>query len=412
MSDQDSIRLDAEVEAFRTAAAPYVRPPGMAQARATVARRRTVKVRAVAFCVVAALTVAIPVSLYAVAGRGRDLPIAPGSGTPTGSPATGSPTAAPSASPSHEPSQPDGRITLDQLKAGPIQVPPWGWAGNNCPSGRVRLGSARNPGEAGVFKVVYANLDGDPALETAALLACRLGEAYTGQVVALDRDATGAIVALGQVVRATDQTQLIFDLTPGPDGQGVVVDVANEQACCGTPVSREHHRYVGYAWNGSGYAETGTVTTPGPGNHVTDLTITAGKVALGPVTAGRRRGSLTVTVHNAGPLTSARYGVVVNVGCDPYAYVVQAGWIGPHQADVGPTKGPFLISSLRTFADPLPAGGTVTKTVTLSVDAAGVRPGCDYGGVQLAMLPYSDPGIIRELNPDNNSVGFQFTGLG
>jgi len=96
----------------------------------------------------------------------------------------------------------DGKIDNKTLAQATLSVPPMTrWSG--CPSGTVKFTNSKASKPTGTLAVtsrVYANLDADAALETAVLLTCTTNDVSVGQVVALDRDAKGNIVTLGQVV--------------------------------------------------------------------------------------------------------------------------------------------------------------------------------------------------------------------
>jgi hypothetical protein len=129
----------------------------------------------------------------------------------------GTPTSSP---PSAAAEDASGQITLDELTAGPVPVPQWivedpdgvwgelpGWLQDACPAGPTSLTTSFEPSSGRntvVAGVAYANLDDDPAQETAALLSCYgASQAVPAQVVAYERDAAGQIVALARSCSAT-----------------------------------------------------------------------------------------------------------------------------------------------------------------------------------------------------------------
>lgn len=216
--DRDALLTDAFAE-FVTVAGPAVSPPGAAVARTTVVHRR--KLRAAVVVLATVVSVAIPITAYAALNRPTQAPAH--RPTSTESVPSTSPPASPSTA-SPKPAPPDGRITIRQLTDGKVRVPRF--ARPECPSGLVQLQRVTTvrsapEGSIGVYQIVYANLDNDSALETAALLTCRLGEPTERQIAGFDRDETGAIVSIGQVT-----ADRAWTLAPAPGG-GVTADVSD-----------------------------------------------------------------------------------------------------------------------------------------------------------------------------------------
>ncbi|MFI7603922.1 hypothetical protein ACIBTV_02215 [Micromonospora sp. NPDC049366] len=310
MSDPQEILVDGELNAFREAYVPTVRPPGTGEVRRTVRRRRRTAVVAAA---VAVLAVAIPVGANA-ALDGRPTPPGPAqTGDPTPSAPTPPPTPSASATPSATPATPaapDGRITRARLLAARVDLPAWqtGVPGT-CTTRDVRLREPQReylPEVRGDLR--YGDLDDDGATETVALVACRYGEASAKQVVAFDRDRDGRIVTLGRVIGTREDMDDItaFSVEAG----GVVrVQVADIQPCCGTPAWSPQRQWRTYKWTGERFDQTSGPTRFGADPRLTDLTLSAGDLRLSPTDeSGQRIAFVTVTVVNKGPVDVPRLG--------------------------------------------------------------------------------------------------------
>jgi len=246
----DELITDA-FDSFASAVAPSVRAAGTGAVRMTVNHRR--KVRITTLSVLGALLFAVPVVAFAANPRGNNPP--PGPATSATMEPTVEPSAEPSVTASAKPSTPpapDGRITLPQLVAGPVEVPAWSRAFSNCGHGRIQLkADTLKESEVFVKKVVHTNLDGDEALETAAQLACRSGDPAPEQVVAYDRDANGHIVLLGRVYGQVDDVEYTRDMAARPDG-GLKVTVC--VGGCGSDPPANNYQDREYAWDGTTFA--------------------------------------------------------------------------------------------------------------------------------------------------------------
>jgi hypothetical protein len=376
----DDLITDA-LEDFRTVEAntPGLLP-GTAAVRATVKRRRAVRVTTLS--VVGAILIAAPIAAFAASPHSNTPP------TPAGS---GAATPVESASPSPSPSSsqttaamPDGRITLEQLTSTDVDIPAFGDA---CPASHVRLTTTAGATQAVVVaKIIYTNLDDDPSLDTAALLLCEgVSQAPPSQVVAFDRDATGKIRTLGQVVGLGYKLN-VRDITVRPQG-GIIADVSDIVACCDTPVSREQHQNREYAWDGTKFAQVGGPTVYGDPRYVTDLQVVVTDVTLGPPAAGKRSGTATVTVKNNGPSPSGRF----QVGFGNCTFSCASGI-------------PFWAwGTYGTYHAPLASGESTTTTINLNFDAN--TPG---GNIQasLTVVGRDNDKEISDLNPTNNSYVF------
>ena len=191
-------------------------------------------------------------------------------------------------------------VAFDDLLAGPVSIPAWHRYGTACPRGNLQLVKASGPmnrsatssDRLALFAVVRTNLDQDPALETAALIACRPGEASIDQIVAFDRDAGGHIVTLGTVAEG-----IFWSLSPRAGG-GVTADISDMQACCATPKVYEVHQIRGYAERGGRFVQVAGLTAFISHTRPVDLSIRLVSATWGGVHTGHRTGTITVKITN------------------------------------------------------------------------------------------------------------------
>ncbi|MEV0157340.1 hypothetical protein AB0H57_26925 [Micromonospora sp. NPDC050686] len=323
MTEYEDRLVDAEFTAYRDALVPAVQPAGPDAARATVRRRRHRAIAVTAAAVV--LAVAVPVAGRAALDRQpgppdpgpaqtvEPSPTGPGSPSPSTAPSSAPPTSSPTGSPAgsagaEPPAAPDGRISRAQLLAGKVTLP--AWSPDECQAdGAVRLRKADDDvGEPALVSLAHGDVDADGADETVALVGCRYGEAVGKQVVAFDRDTAGRIVTLGRVARTGEGQRdiLAYEVT---GGGSVRVRVADIQPCCDVPTYLTRDQWRTYRWQGGRFTQTGGPTAFGPDGRLTDLTLTAGELVLGtPDAAGKRTGSLTLTVVNKGPVDVPQLG--------------------------------------------------------------------------------------------------------
>ena len=363
--------------------------PGAAAVRATVKRRRTTRYAMIG--VLGAILVILPMAAFAANPRGNNSPPLPADSPTIVEPASPTPSETPSASASQAPPAIDGRISLDKLTSTEVDFPPFDTYGV-CPKQRAKLAktedrSAMPPRPWVVGKLVYTNLDDDPALETAALLLCRTGETQDSQVVAFDLDAAGKIRTLGAIVVQGDMLH-IRDIAVRTAG-GITADVSDMIACCDTPKSREQHQTREYAWNGTRFAQVGGPTVWGDPRYVTDLKVTVTDVTLGPVVNGQRTGKATVTVKNNGPNPSGRFQVTFtdcSFSCAgaTFPWVVWGTKVGDYHA-------------------PLAAGQSATATVELSFTAD--TPGGDIAA-QVKIVSRTDDKAMTDPDTTNNLAKF------
>ncbi|HEY1488428.1 MAG TPA: hypothetical protein VGF84_20125 [Micromonosporaceae bacterium] len=375
MFDPEDNLINRAFDEFSESAMPNVKVAGTAAVRATVRRRRIV--RATAFGVLGVLLVAVPTTTYAMSSHGSKSPpstIAAASVSPTivvaptivATPST-TPSAAPSASPSTSPTPSSGtatapadrgEITMAQLLAANVTIPAWHLAKDlnpPCPSGRVPLtrtpaGDAVNrypnpPHTIYLVQVVYTNLDRDGSPETAALVACQVGENAYDKIVAFDRNAAGAIVTLGSVAEG------VIWHESARSGGGVTVNVSDMEACCSTPDAFELHQNRSYAWTGSHFAQVGGPTSFISHPKPIRFKVTTASSTWGPAKKGNRVGTVSVTITNESSYTSNKLVV----------------W-----DDSGDTNGEVLGPAMKLI-NGIRAGATITVklVITLPADASG-----------------------------------------
>ncbi|WP_238012031.1 hypothetical protein KZZ52_52455 [Dactylosporangium sp. AC04546] len=387
MSEFDDLINDA-IGDFRSAEAtiPAV-TPGTAAVRATVRHRRTVRLTTLS--VLGALLIAAPIAAFAADPHGNNPPPVPGdSVTPVpAESATPSPASPSAGTPASTP--PDGVITPAQLGAVKVDFP--AFLSGQCPTKGVKLATSdpKSQTKAWVEKVVHTDLDGDAALETAALVLCRSGEAPTSQVLAFDRDAAGNIVMLGVVVPENHRAN-IRDIT-ARDGGGIIADISDFVACCGQSPDEERHQDREYGWDGTKFKQVAGPTVFGDPARVTDLQVTVTDVVLGPVTNGKRTGTAKVTVKNAGPNPSGRFYVNLqncSFPCAGQNPVFEKMWV------FGGYGSPHA---------PLAAGGQLSETITVTVDATFTE-----GTVEASVtaVGLNDMKSNDDTKPANNAVNF------
>lgn len=316
-------QLETAFADFRTALTPYVAAPGPADVRSTVKRRRRTTVAAVAACT--ALLVAVPAVGWAAFGRHPvPPPTDPAATTAAPSPA---PSATPSATPQVSPSAataPDGRITRAQLLAARFDLPDFPEINKaRCDEDAQRVLPTPAGNQPGLLDLRYGDVDGDGAVETVATLGCRVYEFIEKQVVALDRDADGRIVALGRVAAthldpaAAQDFSDVAAVRVTADG-AVRVHVSEYRRCCAADYTKIPHQWRTFRWNGDRFLqsdgptafpsrtpneeETTGAGTPSRGPDASaKFTVTATPLVYGKADAnGRRPGNTTVTFVNTG----------------------------------------------------------------------------------------------------------------
>ncbi len=307
MDEQQQLELvDDAFSAFRAGGA-LVHPVGADAARATVKHRR--RVRIVTATALAAIAVMIPASAYATGFFGAKGPPVPGNSTaPTVAPTESTPPSAPAAS--MTPVAPDGRVTVADLSHATVNlgsqpreetlcggIGAFTFNGNPTAGKNPQTGAERYS----IEKVVDVDFDHDGALESVALIDCSI-QGHDSVVVALDRDVTGKIVTVGQVVatKSSSPVRAVFDIRADPNG-AIGVQVGDKGVCCATTEAMVEHEWRGYTYDGQRFTQTSGRTAFTPVAPGTDLGMTMSDLTLGTPTNGLRHGSVTATVTNHGP---------------------------------------------------------------------------------------------------------------
>jgi hypothetical protein len=266
------------------------------------ARRRNLRVALIT--ALAVLLVAIPLALYFVL---RD--DSPGA-SPVPEPSTAPSTSAgvtPSASAPAPTPAPDGRIPLAQLRGATFTVPPWPTDNLTGPSGRLTFHDgqvlvppdSQYPFERHIIigGIAYGDVDHDGADETIVEIDCVV-QGGSQQLVALDRDAAGQIVTMGTVVATTGEVRVIDGNSVRVTSAGVVeVRVGDFQRCCGDETPQTW-QVRGYGWTGRQFRQVSGAAAFPLNPAITDTSVSAGDLVLGPAVDGVRHGTLTLTVRH------------------------------------------------------------------------------------------------------------------
>ena len=388
MSDlHDDALVAGAFAAFRADVAPHVRPAGTTAAHETVRHRR--RVRTIAATALAVLVIGVPVVAYAaVEGDPHGPPSVPATGGPTASPSAAQPSPSQSLSASASPTTPppDGRITQSDLGKATLRLPAWGPDDTTrlCPTGAVAFTSGRHhiadSEDVAIDDVVYADVDHDGAQETVVRLSCG-GQGNTFQVVAFDRDPSGAIVTIGQVTVDSDTIRAICGLRAGADGTTVEAEVGDYPLplLCGDGTTEPAQ----FQWRSYGFDGTGFSQTAGPASFpvnpkVTDLKVTATDLTFAAAPAGGYRGTMTVTVKNAGQSPMAyKLGISVQSGVQVVAPTGCAAQTYPQPVeDISCPQGSLAAGATRTVTFQLTTNSTATPDF---LPAAGVMLSEGYG---------------------------------
>ena len=349
---------------FGSEVSTYVKPAGTTAARAAVQHRR--KVRTIAASTFAALAIATPVAAYAAAGSESNGPPATPADSPSAVQTTTSP-AAPTTAASETVEAPDGRVSKTDLGKATLSIPSWpkGFT-EGCPHGSVKF-SGGKAGDTGVLKLqgepVYVDVDHDGAQETVMLLACSpQGDDY--KVLAFDRDTTGKIVTLGQVIgsagnegRQGTDIETIWEVQAGDDGQ-VKVDVGEYRPCCDMAQASQH-QWRTYGWNGTAFTQTGGPTAFGPSPNVADVTATADTLTMTATGSGTWQGTLKVTVRNNGQFaTPGKLRIAFGFPDTWTVQVISGCTIQPNELPA------------QCLSNSIPAGGAKVFTLKVTAPAA------------------------------------------
>jgi hypothetical protein len=369
----------------------YLDPPGADAVYATVRQRR--RNRAVAVGALALALLGGPtVGLALATGDGSGPPADGGPSVTASAVAPGpSESASPSLSPSASatPAAPDGRISLDELKAASLDLPSWPVSAMpECKQGK---------GVEFVGQPVYTDVDHDGAQETAAWLWCQAGGEYKiSKVVVFDRDASGSIGTLGQVLQTPSGGDegvgmwKVWGIRATPDGH-IRVDVGDYFPCCDTAGDLPQHQWRTYGWNGRRFAQTGGPTKFGPNPKITDLRVTARDLAMSKGADGAWHGTLGITVRNAGQFTAhtrvSIFGTARLTG-------IGGGWTGWSSVPDESRQ----VSTGRDIGD-LPVGAS--RTLTLAFTSTASPSGTLDIGVNHMAEGYSG---YPDKNQDDNEV--------
>jgi hypothetical protein len=346
-------------------------------------RRRPWQVALIA--AVATLVLVLPIGLYLLLRHDTGPSAQPG----TPAPATTSDAPQTSASPSSSgpatgtpPTAPDGRISARTLGNSILDLPPWPVDNVRGPSGRQhfhdgtvtlpeRIGSYNKPPygrELAILGVAYGDVDRDGADETVAGIGCFI-EGGSKQLVAFDRDTAGHIVTLGRVVATTGELRDISDEGVTVVNSVVRARVGDFQRCCDDQTPQKW-QVRGYALRHGTFRQVSgpTVMTPNP--SVTQTTVHAGDLTLGPAVSGYRYGTLAVTVTHGWGFRPAH----LTMWFSPSAGLERAGTSWP-PVTVEPTRFHVTLQpppgqDSRTYRFAFRAPAAVT-TGTIHVEAAG-----------------------------------------
>jgi len=260
----------------------------------------------------------------------------------------------------------------------------------------VRLRAAPSVDDVPVLlDLEYGDIDRDGADETLALVECRIGEATAKQAVVFDRTRDRRINSLGQVARTNEGFDDITGMSVEGDGD-VRLQVADIQPCCRTPAYWARHQWRTYGWNGERFTQMDGPTAWGPDPRLTDLTMTAGTLVLGPAdSTGTRPGSVTFTVKNTGPVDVAKLG---------FAYL---GTIGtPNGGDWSMCREPEPDGSGTSCLMPgLRVGERRTYTFRFLVGPSTPGPTGQIPSMAARVIHYdADNRYWQDLTPKDNSV--------
>ncbi|MBQ0906392.1 hypothetical protein [Micromonospora sp. U21] len=360
MSELERVDLAAEFSGYRSTMLAEIEVPGPAEVRRTVRRRRRRHLATAGAVAVALL--GGPAVGYAALDR-PDSPPGPvdptpsvtASRTPSASP---SPTGTPSATTVNptRPTAADGRISRAQLLAARVDLPAWRSGPPDCPVSGVRLvgdpGTAKE-GTNALEAIDYADVDGDGATETVAMLLCSFGSGGPQQVVAFDRDEAGRIVTIGRVVATSrEKPQWLTGLDGRSDGT-VRVEVADLHPGGGWPGEWSQRQWRGYRWTGERFSQVEGPTSFGPNPYSTDLAVTAQDLVLADdPTDGSLVGAVQVRIRNLGD----RRADEVLLELDLPASLAPDG---PAWDDCGPDAGEYR-PPLRCRLGPIKPNGELT----------------------------------------------------
>lgn len=383
-------------ESFRAGSLETVIPEGPGAVRHTVRRRHRNRVAAVA--VVAALVV--------LAGGASALaalnPVSSnqhtatnGSGTPTPSAST-TPSAKPKPSGSESGgTAPDGQIGANELLNATIDVPAWGISASTpCTGGRftfhngeVDLGQDSwrmylpDTDQITLPPLYFEDVDGDGAKETIAVLWCGAQDGWY-QAIALDRDASGNIVTLGQIASTASSPRpytQIDQVTTTANGDVQLHWTAPYRHGDPNPVKQ----WRTYRWTGSGFEQVdGPTTIPSEPPGTAQLSVSAPNVTMTSNGDGTYGGTLKLTVTNTGSSAVPEFRADV---------VVPTGATFPTAGTGGSGIACTVVSAAEDsceYTGSLAAGGTVSISLPIQTTSSTVPTG--DGSVNLRIATQSD----------------------
>jgi hypothetical protein len=379
-------RVDRLLNNIGNEVAGYLDPRGVDMVYATVRQRRRNRALAVGALALALLG-GPTVGLALASGDDARPPVGgePSTTAPGESPSATASASSTPASPTRP--APDGRISLNELTRAHLDLPPWPQAATaGCKNGDVQF----------VGQPAYSDVDHDGAVETGMLLRCpTLSELSVYKVVVFDRNGSGKIVTVGQVLatqysgRDGVDIRKVWAIQAAPDGQ-IQVDVGDYQPCCAVSPDLPQHQWRTYGWDGQRFTQTGGPRAFGPNPNVTDLTVQPGDLVMTQQAGGGWRGTLRITYRNAGPFPTR---VELNV----FGQGVRlAGTGGGWSSCIGVPDGSMPFGATCTTGT-LAAGASHTLTLPVTATA---KPS---GTLTVQVGTVDDRGLaLADLNNGNN----------
>lgn len=392
----DNTYLDSQFAAYRNELITDVTPAGPGAVRATVRHRR--RVAATTGAVVAAVLIVGPAAGYAALSRG---PAPPNPGTTTAPTPSTSPTPSttPPPSPSASPSSttaPENRISRTELLRTKVTLVDWGDAPCEVTG---RLGGAE-PQESGLWleDLDHADVDRNGTTEAVATVGCKSGPDYRGrQVAVFERTAAGKIVTKGQVLSDRPPSLNILQVDTRADGS-VRVQVSDFRTAGSAPNTENlaQKQWRTYAWDGSGFDQTGGPTSFPANPKLADLRVTATDAVFSGM---RGSATTTVTIRNAGP-ADARY---VFLEFEFYESPVTregTGW--SRCLESGDRSDNDRSHAITCLLDRVPAGETVTLNLGLFRD--GLIPEPPDAHLQMTRLDEQRDPLPDRKDEDNSTT--------
>ena len=368
MSEFDAdARVRLAFSDFRYGGMRHIRPAGIAAAQARVRRRRQVRIATLS--IVAALIIAVPVAAYAVQQNQGAGPGPAATPTEMGSPSV-SPEPSGSPSPAASSAPPDApQVTKDEIYNGTFSVPAWpadtGF-GDHCRSGNLKFTDGWATSKDADYKVsiagdvAYSDVDHDGGKEAIVEVQC-FTQGGVSQVLVLDRIPAGGIRTVGRVVATTGPIKVVWQATGTDDGH-VRVDVGDLSPCCGGE-EYPQHQWRTYALVDGRFRQTDGPTSFPPNPKVSDISVTASDLALGPVSDGMRSGQITVRVANGGPGKADNVYFLLELPLNVER--VGPGWAECEPNDTGKPD----VQLVRCQIGAVAPGQSKTRTLALSAPA-------------------------------------------